>query len=38
MPQSMEKYKNDFAIEFAKIMQKNLPRWKKFQKRSEERR
>lgn len=28
----MEKYKNDFAIEFAKIMQKNLPRWKKFQK------
>ena len=32
MPQSMEKYKNDFAIEFAKIMQKNLPQWKTLQK------
>ena len=32
MSQCMEKYKNNFAIEFAKVMQKNLPRWKKFQK------
>ncbi|MBD5401626.1 DUF3137 domain-containing protein [bacterium] len=27
----MEKYKNDFAIRFAQLMQKNLSRWKKFQ-------
>ncbi len=29
----MEKYKNNFAIEFAKVMQKNLPQWKKYQKK-----
>lgn len=27
----MDKYKNDFAIKFAKIMQENLPKWKTFQ-------
>ncbi len=32
MPQCMEKYKNDFAIEFAKVMQKNLLVWKELQK------
>ena len=32
MSQCLEKYKNNFAIKFAKVMQKNLPRWKKFQK------
>ena len=33
MPQCMDKYKNDFAIEFAKIMQENLPQWKTLQKK-----
>ena len=28
----MKKYKNQFAIEFAKVMQENLPQWKKLQK------
>ena len=31
MPQCMDKYKNDFAIEFAKLMQKNSQKWKKVQ-------
>lgn len=29
----MEKYKNNFAIEFAKVMQENLSNWKNYQKR-----
>ena len=33
MPQCMDKYKNDFAIEFAKIMQENLLQWKTLQKK-----
>ena len=31
MPQCMDKYKNDFAIEFAKLMQENLPKWRGIQ-------
>ena len=31
MPQCMEKYKNDFAIRFATVMQKRLPFWKSAQ-------
>ena len=32
MPLSvMDRYKNEFAISFARSMQENLPRWKKFQ-------
>ena len=27
----MDKYKNDFAIRFAQVMQKELPRWKSIQ-------
>lgn len=29
---SMKKYKNDFTIKFAQIMQENLTQWKNFQK------
>ena len=31
MPQCMKKYKNDFAVKFALLMQKELPAWKIFQ-------
>lgn len=31
MSKCMEKYRNDFAINFARIMQEKLPKWKKFQ-------
>ncbi len=31
MSNCMDKYKNDFAIKFAKIMQEKLPKWKTFQ-------
>ena len=31
MPQCMEKYKNKFAIEFAKVMQQNSAEWKASQ-------
>src|SRR5574344_440098 len=31
----MEKYKNNFAIEFAKIMEEKLPEWKKKQKENQ---
>lgn len=31
MPQCMEKYKNEFAIRFATVMQKRLPFWKSAQ-------
>src|SRR5574344_1196974 len=31
----MEKYKNNFAIEFAKIMDEKLPEWKKKQKENQ---
>ena len=31
MPAYIDKYKNEFAIEFAKIMEKNLSEWKRVQ-------
>lgn len=31
MTKCMEKYRNDFAIKFAQIMQEKLPKWKNFQ-------
>lgn len=31
MLKCMEKYKNDFTIKFARLMQEKLPKWKKFQ-------
>lgn len=29
--ESMEKYKNDFTVRFAQLMQENLPQWKEIQ-------
>ena len=32
MSSSMNRYKNDFSIRFAQLMQERLPVWKKMQK------